>query len=114
MSVTLTGLRLASSGADGKAGISRGPATGDGGAINSRRLRLALVREITLQRETHDCCITCTFTSALLRICCTSRLIEQVVNANGHNAKDFRISTLAEPDRGVMPSVATSEILGCF
>ena len=49
LSVTLTGLRLASSFADGEAGISGGPATEDGGAINSRQLCLALVREITLQ-----------------------------------------------------------------
>jgi hypothetical protein len=49
VSVTLTGLRLASAVADGSGGISRRPATEDGGAINSRRLRLALVREMTLQ-----------------------------------------------------------------
>ena len=49
VSVTLTGLHLASAVADGAGGISRGPAIEDGGAINSRRLRLALVREMTLQ-----------------------------------------------------------------
>ena len=49
VSVTLTGLRLASAVADGEAGISRRPATKDGGAINSRQLGLALVREMTLQ-----------------------------------------------------------------
>jgi hypothetical protein len=27
------------------------------------------------------------------------RLVDQRVNANGHNAKDFRVRTLAEPDR---------------
>jgi len=119
VSVTLTGLRLASSEADGKTGISRGPATEDGGAINSRRLRLALLREMTLQWETNDCGMNCTFTSALLRICCTSRLIEQVVNADDHNATVTtpRVSG-SEPwpnvIAGVMPSVATSEILVGF
>jgi len=49
VSVTLTGLRLASAVAVEAAGISGGPATEVGGAINSRRLRLVLVREITLQ-----------------------------------------------------------------
>jgi hypothetical protein len=95
VSVTLTGLRLASAVADGKGGISRRPATEDGGAINSRQLGLALVREITEQWETNDCGITCTFTSALLRIFCSRRLIDQVVHPNGDNAKDFRVSTLA-------------------
>ncbi len=100
VSVTLTGLRLASAVADGKAGISRRPATEDGGVINSRRLRLALVREMTLQWETNDCGMTCTFTSALLRICCSRRLIEQVVHPNGHGAQDFWVRTLVERDRG--------------
>ena len=99
VSVTLTGLRLASSEADGKAGISRRPATEDGGAINSRRLRLALVREMTLQWETNDCGMNCTLTSALLRICCSRGLVEQVVHPNGHGAQDFWVRTLAGPNR---------------
>jgi len=31
------------------------------------------------------------------------RLIDQVVNANGHNPKNLRVSTVAEPDLGCAP-----------